>query len=92
MGKQEKEYQKMIDEENKKHLAVQKKMEEEKRAKEEKIKMEQEILNKKKNMVGNLKPEPKSGEIIKVSLRLPNGNKVLRSFNKSDAVEVRQRV
>jgi len=85
---QDYKYRKMIEEENKKaQAALQQKEKEkqEKAANEAKLKQKDAEKNR---LITSLGEEPKTGDIIKIRLRLPCGTTVSRSFNKKDHVEV----
>lgn len=89
---QEIAYLRMIEEENQKHEA--KKREEEAKEMAEltlqkkMISMQRRERLKEETYIANLPAEPTKGEIIKIALRLPDGARLQRNFNKSDAVEV----
>ena len=89
---QEYNYQKMIDEENRKADEARRKLEEKQF---EELTLQKKMLSiqrrerlKKETYIANLPAEPSSGDIIKIAVRLPDGARLQRTFNRSDLVEV----
>lgn len=89
---QEYNYQRMIDEENRKADEARRKLEEKQF---EELTLQKKMLSiqrrerlKKETYIANLPAEPSSGDIIKIAVRLPDGARLQRTFNRSDLVEV----
>lgn len=90
---QEFNYQRMIEEENRKADEAKRKAEEkqfeELSLQKKMISMQRRERLKKETYIANLPIEPEAGDIIQIALRLPDGTRLKRNFSRSDLVEVR---
>jgi UBX domain len=90
---QQMNYQRMIEEVNRKAEAERQKQEdmmlEELSLQKKMVSMQRRLRLKKETYIANLPPEPTGDGVIKIALRLPDGTRLQRAFNKTDSVEVK---